>query len=111
MIKLADIGAIVEMYEKHGWTLHRVLLTKGARNEISTETFAELPIETSPIDALWFSRTSKPDSETWELRRISGSPFALIAVFDKDESAEEREATLREIESRMENADIQPTGH
>ena len=111
MIKLADINSVVELYEKHGWTLRRVLLTEPLHDEISEDVFAKAVIEDSEIDALWFSRTSKPESETWELRRLTGSPFALIAVFDKGETDAEREETLREIEERMENADIEPTGH
>ncbi len=99
------------MYEKHGWKLRRVLLTKPVRAGLAEDDLSDLTVETAPIDALWFSRISKPESETWELRRISGSPFALIAVFDKNETAAERESTLREIETRMEDADPQPTGH
>ncbi len=109
MIKLADVNPVVELYEKHGWTLRRVLLTE--RGEITEGVFAGAAFEDSAIDALWFSRISKPESETWELRRLTGSPFALIAVFDKGETADEREETLREIENRMKNADAENTGH
>jgi len=108
MIKLADVKPIVELYEKHGWSLRRVLLTEPFNDE---GIFAEVVIEDSAIDALWFSRISKPESETWELRRLTGSPFALIAVFDKSETNTEREDILREIEERMENADVEQTGH
>ena len=108
MIKPADVKPVVELYEKHGWMLRRVLLTEPFHNE---GVFGTTVIEDSAIDALWFSRISKPESETWELRRLTGSPFALIAVFDKGETDTEREETLREIEERMENADIEPTGH
>jgi len=109
MIKLADINPVIEMYEKHGWSLRRVLLTE--LGEISSNAFANAVVERSAINALWFSRVSKPESETWELRRLTGSPFALIAVFDKNETADERNATLSEIEVRMKIAGVESTGH
>lgn len=102
MVERSDILPVIELYEKHGWTPRRALVTGDAA--IYSEILGEGSVKTSSIDALWFSRVSKPGTETWELRRLTGSPFALVAVFDDDRDENEREALLAEIEERMSNA-------
>ena len=97
------IDAIVEQYEKHGWTLRRILLSKveyaSASNELKSR-FPDAVLVESEIDALWFSRKNR-DAETWELRRLSGTPFALLDAFNADVTDGERETALRNIEGRM----------
>jgi hypothetical protein len=48
-----------------------------------------------------FSRRSKPGSEAWELRRVTGAPFALIAVVSTVDDVEQLEAALANIEDEM----------
>jgi hypothetical protein len=100
MIAAEEIKAVIELYTKHGWKLRRVLLT-GSLGESTPDLFGKIPVEPSKHDGLWFSRRSKPDCEAWELRRLSGSPFALVEVIDDGIDEAERDALLRDVENRM----------
>ena len=94
------VGEIVKQYEKHGWTLRRALLSDESRRVLS-DSLAGIEIASSDLEALWFSRRSKPESESWELRRLSGSPFALVAVVPSNASEDELESTLTQIADDM----------
>ena len=98
MIDGAAIGEIVAQYEKHGWKLRRALLSDDATSPTFERT---VEVIKSDLDALWFSRRSKPDSEAWELRRLTGSPFALIAVVPANASAADLDASLAQVEDDM----------
>ena len=93
------IDAIVEQYEKHGWKLRRILVIAASADDLKSR-YPEASLVESDVDALWFSRPNR-DAETWELRRLSGSPFALLEVFTSDVIDEDRENRLRNIERRM----------
>lgn len=97
------IDSIVGQYEKHGWKLRRILLTKAeliaTADDLKTQ-YPEAQLMESQIDALWFSRPNR-DVETWELRRLSGTPFALLEVFDLVASQEHRENAILNVERRM----------
>ena len=94
------VGEIIAQYVKHGWTVRRALLSNESKSLLA-KTLGDIEIELSDFDALWFSRRSKPESEAWELRRLTGSPFALVAVVSADASAEERETTLSQVADEM----------
>lgn len=96
----ATVGEIIRQYEKHGWTLRRALLSDDSRLKLSASLGA-IDIVTSDLEALWFSRRSKPENESWELRRLTGSPFALVAVVPTTSSEEELEATLAQVAEDM----------
>ena len=96
----ATVGEIVKQYEKHGWTLRRALLSDESLVVLS-DTLAGIDIALSDLEALWFSRRSKPESESWELRRLTGSPFALVAVVPSNASEDELESTLAQIADDM----------
>ena len=101
MIDMATIGPVIEQYEKHGWKLRRALLSADADAAL-VSFLRDGGVRVSPgLDALWFSRRSKPDSESWELRTVTGSPFALVAVLPTTADAEELEATLAQVELEM----------
>lgn len=100
MIDPVIVGEIVSQYEKHGWILRRALLSQEGENA-SIKLLGDIEIEPSDINALWFSRRSKPESEAWELRRLTGLPFALVAVVSSDASAEELEAALSQVVEEM----------
>lgn len=53
------------------------------------------------IDALWFSRPSHSGREAWELRALSENPYALFETFEADETSEDRDEMLLEMENRM----------
>ncbi len=104
MISAGQIRAIINQYEKHGWTLRRVLLSTPAREYLGTDeiVFGDALVFSAEIDAAWFSRPSTA-GEAWELRRLSDSPFAIIEVFDEDDEDDVRDETLGEIEKQMKN--------
>lgn len=105
MIDIPQIEEILSLYGKHGWTLRRVLLSDALRVRISDrlETLfgANTVFVTSEINALWFSRASVGGDETWEIRHLSQTPFALIEVFDEDDDEEMREERRGEIEAEL----------
>ncbi|MGI8470546.1 MAG: hypothetical protein ACR2N3_19075 [Pyrinomonadaceae bacterium] len=105
MINASQIEEILSLYGKHGWTLRRVLLSDALRTKISDrlETLfgAEVVFETSEINALWFSRASGYGNETWEIRLLSQTPFALIEVFQEDDDEEIREERRKELETEL----------
>ena len=100
MTDLATVGEIIKQYEKHGWTLRRALLSDESRRTLSN-SLGDLEIVSSDLEALWFSRSAKPETESWELRRLTGSPFALVAVIPSNASEEEVESTLAQIADDM----------
>jgi hypothetical protein len=100
MIDANAVPEIIKQYEKHGWTLRRALLSEEGRNAVG-DSLGDIDISPSDLDALWFSRRSNPDSEAWELRRLAGLPFALVAVVSSDASSEEVESTLDQVVDDM----------
>ena len=92
---------IIAMYERHGWTLKRVLLTPETRAQFGAENFKEAAIVDSTFDALWFARPSSERREAWELRLLSENPYALFEAFEAGEAEEDREDARHEMENRM----------
>ncbi len=104
MIKAGQIAEILSLYKKHGWILRRVLLSDALKKSLPApleNLFGAAEIRSAEIDAVWFSRPPNANQETWELRRLSETPYALIEFFDAEDEEEIREETLREIEGRM----------
>ena len=92
---------IIAMYEHHGWTLKRALLTKETRATIDDSIFSNAAIVDSDFDALWFARPSHADREAWELRLMAEQQYALFEAFEADESEEDRDEARLEMENRM----------
>lgn len=98
------IAEILNRYKKHGWILRRVLLSRPAGSaapDIPGDQFSGAEIRDSDIDALWFSRRSRPGSEAWELRALTATPFALLEVIPEETGETQREAILAATENRM----------
>ena len=108
MISERQIREILTQYEKHGWSLRRVLLSAKTAESISASLFGGSPIVFSEIDALWFSRISKDGRETWEIRHLSNTPFALVAVFETAGDEAAREQMRRELETRLAKSASKP---
>lgn len=112
---LETVKAIVAQYAGHGWQLRRASLSRASIDQFWQEMAAADPnvaLKEDPNEALWFSRRSLPDREAWELRRLSGSPFALVVVLEDSLSDDEREQTLRDTEHRMfDGSHPEPTSH
>ena len=92
---------IIELYERHGWTLKRALLTRETRATADASIFKTAAIVDSDFDALWFARASQADREAWELRLLTEQQYALFEAFEADESEEDRDEARLEMENRM----------
>ncbi len=104
MINEQQAKEILAQYKKHGWNLRRVLLSVESGEILSDllkSLFGDVEIVSSEIDAAWFSRVSGAENEAWEIRRLSGSPFALFEVFEADDDEEVREETRKDMETRL----------
>lgn len=107
MIDARSITEIISQYSKHGWRPRRVLLSDSLRKQLSDLTgglFGDAEMIFSDIDAMWFSRSSRPGRETWELRQLSNSPYALDAFLDSEMDAATREEILTNTEDRLRDA-------
>ena len=103
MIQPEQIAEILAQYQRHGWTLRRVLLSDSLRVHITSELpalFSGAEIVSSGVDAVWFSRPTK-NGEAWELRHLSETPFALFELFDDKTNAADLRARLVEMENRL----------
>lgn len=98
MIDRAAIEQIIAQYTKHGWTLRRVLLSEDGPD---SGAFGEAEIFKSDLDALWFSRSSRPDLTAWELRHLNTAPYALVTGVPSEADREETDTILKETETRM----------
>ena len=104
MINEQQTREILLQYKRHGWNLRRVLLSAQTAELLSDSLkalFGEAEIVASEIDAAWFARISGAGGEAWELRRLSGTPFALVEVFEGEDDEEVREETRKEMETRL----------
>ncbi len=93
-------------YERHGWNLRRVLLSAQTVEILADSLktlFGETEIILSEFDAVWVSRASPNNygSEAWELRRLSGIPFALVEIFEDEDDEAVREEARKEMETRL----------
>lgn len=104
MKEIAEITSIIDQYARHEWVVRRVMLSPASVAALGADLaslYANIEIIESANEGIWFSRRTLPDREAWELRRLSGSPFALVAVLEDSFSNEEREDILSSIEHRM----------
>jgi hypothetical protein len=103
MIQAKQIAEILAQYERHGWSLRRVLLSDALRVRITSELptlFGGAQIVSAKTDAAWFSRASA-NGEAWELRRLAETPYALFEIFSDADDEEAREEAMREMENRL----------
>ena len=114
MITVEQIQEILSLYTKHGWNLRRVLISDEFRvnfNEHIQNLFGGAEIVSSPfLNALWFTRASGKTGETWELRHLAETPFALVEVFPNEMNEDEREKIRNEMQTRLVNQTSKPAG-
>ncbi len=91
-----EIVETIEQYSKHGWSLRRVLLSSPTGDRIDG-----VMVEKGAFDGLWFSRVSRPGTETWELRRLGGTPYALVTVISDDDDEQTRQEAFAALEKKM----------
>lgn len=101
MIGVRQVKEILTQYEKHGWSLRRVLLSAENNVNLPASMFGQAEIVASELNAIWFSRASSDGREAWELRHLSETPFALVEVFEEDDEEEVREEVRTEMQTRM----------
>ena len=104
MTSAQQIQEILAQYRKHGWTLRRVLLCAETLESLTgslENLFGEAQVISFGTDAAWFSRPSGIGREAWELRRLTGVPFALVEVFEDEDDEAVREEARYEIEQRL----------
>jgi len=105
MIDRDGIDAILKQYEKHGWKLRRVLLSRELRErdpQIVDAEFEGAELRDAQIDAAWFSRSSRPGLTAWELRYLSTTgAYALLETFRDGTALDELEAVLGQTEAKL----------
>jgi hypothetical protein len=106
MIKALEIKEILATYQKYGWKPEKVLLTKKLQNTFSPteleDTFGNLPVKTSGVSGIWFSRQSKNKRVAWEIRHLNSNPFALMELIENGLPDSQKEIILRQAETRLE---------
>ncbi len=88
MIDALSIAEIIATYQKYGWILRRVLLTKELKQALhgsSSDLFAGIDVCDSAIDAAWFSRPPQDGVVAWEIRYLGNFPFALLEKVDEND--------------------------
>ena len=97
---MKNVSEICEMYEKHGWKIGRVLFSD---SELETH-FSTTNVEKreSDLDAIWFTR-AYDGGVTWEIRDLSGSPYALCVKIPEGHPEEQLEEELRTLEESVRN--------
>jgi hypothetical protein len=105
MGQLDQFRETLSTYRKYGWQLARVLMRPDTLAELRAaaggEEFESLAPRESTVDAMWFVRPAAGGRESWELRLVSESPYALLEIFEPDEAEEDREDVRREMEAKM----------
>ena len=103
MISTRQIQDLLSLYQKHGWTLRRVLLSPELKKQLagSMDIFSGAQIIEAKIDAVWFSRPSGKDREAWELRRLSETPYALFELFEADQEKQICDQIRQEMEAKL----------
>lgn len=103
MIDGSFVGELIAQYEKHGWKLRRVLLSDRMRESLAGTigVFADADIVVAEIDALWFSRKSREDIETWELRHLSKAAYAIVTSVAATAESNEIDEALDKAEATM----------
>ena len=105
MISAHQIQEILSLYTKHGWKLRRVLLSSKLKIHLaeSIETlFNSAEIVDAEIDAIWLARgVSAGNAESWEIRHLSETPYALLEVFDEEDEEEVRDEIRQELQAQL----------
>jgi hypothetical protein len=94
---------VVDQYIGHGWSPRKALGPSDFQGSVLA-LIPHIEIGHAETECIWFSRRSYDDSESWELRRLSGSPFALVVVIPDLADDETRDSLLKDAELRMKTA-------
>lgn len=95
---------LVATYRKHGWELRGALMQPATLAELQSQEaqlLNRVEVKESPIDALWFARPSSHHRDAWELRLLEQTQYALFETFEADETEEQRQEAMLEMEARL----------
>jgi|ANMQ01.1.fsa_nt_gi hypothetical protein len=95
---------LVNLYRHHGWRVKKVIAAEADFEILSNLMRCLEPgisFREGKVSCIWFTRRSRPDCETWELRRLKEPPFALVKVLPYYLSADEKDNELLEVENRL----------
>lgn len=67
----------------------------------AAELLNQVDVKESSVDALWFSRPSSHNRDSWELRLLEQTQYALFEAFEPDETELQREDVRLEMEARL----------
>jgi len=95
MIDITAFRDTLALYKKHGWELARLLSAAEPGDELMA-LIGKVPVHSWKLDAAWFTRVSKPNTTTWELRYLGISPIALVSVVANEADLEEELALQQE---------------
>ncbi|MBV6495578.1 MAG: hypothetical protein DYH05_04660 [Acidobacteria bacterium ACB1] len=113
MIDISSFRDTIALYNKHGWELTRLLLAGEPSDELLA-IIGEVPVQQWKLDAAWFTRVSKPNTTTWELRYLGTSPIALVSVVTDDTDLEQeltfQQEKLLEMMSRKRTSEPAKNG-
>lgn len=104
MISAEGVKALIAQYEKFGWRLRRVLLTRELRARIGDTIgtlFGSAEVFDSDLDAAWFSRPSRGNGVAWEIRRLDDQPFALVEVVDVEADEDATDDVFSKLEADL----------
>jgi len=112
MIGQEELRELIRQYESHGWKLRIVLTGSAQENDPALVEVigSNIPLRTSHLDALWFSRPNKVN-ETWELRRIGSLPYALVRFVSDEDTEASRDEILQTAEDEMSRTVLRPIGN
>lgn len=99
MMDLGTIEQIIAQYAKHGWELRRVLYLESPPP--ASPRFGDAEFVRAQLEALWFSRSSRPETTAWELRHLGDTPYALVTAVPEGAAPDETDEILEETEKRM----------
>jgi hypothetical protein len=100
MIGREALEQILAQYDKHGWTLRRVLVSDPGLG-VTDGIFGGVEVRPSQLNGLWFSRSSRPGVTAWELRHLSATPYALVENIQEGTEKSEAELVLKRTETKM----------
>jgi hypothetical protein len=95
---------VVEQYARHQWEPRILMLAASstvAPDELKRAGIAGIETRSAAVSAIWFARRSVPGKESWEIRRLTGTPYALVVGIEDDMSDDERDAILLDAEERL----------
>ena len=99
-----QITEIIEKYETFGWK-PKILLCDEIKASNEVKKLASLKgfeiRHSQKVLAIWFCRENRKGSQTWELRKIGGTPIAVLRFINQSMTSDEKEELLKDAENEL----------